>query len=104
MVSVISVKAVFDLRDNSFILSLCDAVVINKLYSLRYGGGNNYNPQPIPDWQKGINSFFKVMENPQPGETSSSNSVEETSGSSLTTGEGSSDFPKNGVVSDNDDS
>ncbi|XP_071513907.1 PCNA-associated factor-like isoform X2 [Panulirus ornatus] len=68
----------------------------------RYAGGNSYNPQPIPEWQKGIDSFFKVVNKPQSGEASGNNSKEETPGSSQST-ESSSDFTKNGMVSDDDD-
>ncbi|XP_045107039.1 PCNA-associated factor-like [Portunus trituberculatus] len=31
----------------------------------KYSGGNSYNPQPVPEWQKGIGSFFKTAEVPQ---------------------------------------
>ncbi|KAK4297121.1 hypothetical protein Pmani_030436 [Petrolisthes manimaculis] len=40
----------------------------------RYGGGNGYNPQPTPEWQKGIGSFFKQKPKPQVEEGSSSKS------------------------------
>merc|ERR1712204_60526 len=32
----------------------------------KYGGGNSYNPQPTPDWQKPLTSFFKRDPNAPP--------------------------------------
>jgi len=28
----------------------------------KYGGGNTYNPQPTPEWQKPLTSFFTRLE------------------------------------------
>lgn len=32
----------------------------------KYGGGNSYNPQPTPDWQKPLTSFFTRDPNAPP--------------------------------------
>jgi len=32
----------------------------------KYGGGNSYNPQPVPGWQKPLTSFFKRDPNAPP--------------------------------------
>ncbi|KAK3857637.1 hypothetical protein Pcinc_036127 [Petrolisthes cinctipes] len=103
------------------------AVTPNK--NNRYGGGNGYNPQPTPEWQKGIGSFFKQKPKPQveEGSSSNSNSNSEDMRNSTSGGgnEGSScgrtspvlmehqeevaqgsdkgNFEKNGMISDDDD-
>nr|XP_045595361.1 PCNA-associated factor-like [Procambarus clarkii]XP_045595362.1 PCNA-associated factor-like [Procambarus clarkii]XP_045595363.1 PCNA-associated factor-like [Procambarus clarkii] len=74
----------------------------------RYSGGNSYNPQPTPEWQKGINTFFKMAPKPQEGESStnsgnSSNSTPVKSESSPSKEGTSSNFAKNGMVSDDED-
>nr|XP_053636914.1 dermokine-like [Cherax quadricarinatus] len=56
----------------------------------RYSGGNAYNPQPIPEWQKGINNFFKAVSKPQDGEGSSSGDGSSSGGGSSSSGGGSS--------------
>ncbi|KAG7164807.1 PCNA-associated factor-like, partial [Homarus americanus] len=53
----------------------------------RYSGGNSYNPQPIPEWQKSITTFFKSTPKPQPGESSGTSS---SSGTSTGTSSGTS--------------
>ncbi|ROT85878.1 PCNA-associated factor [Penaeus vannamei] len=70
----------------------------------KYSGGNSYNPQPTPEWQKGIGSFFKCIPKPQEGEgSSSSSSDKKETKPEVETGEGSSNLSKNGMISDEDD-
>ncbi|XP_063584635.1 PCNA-associated factor-like [Penaeus indicus] len=70
----------------------------------KYSGGNSYNPQPTPEWQKGIGSFFKCVPKPQEGEGSSSSSSErKETKPEAEAGEGSSNFSKNGMISDDDE-
>lgn len=93
-------------------------------FIFRYAGGNTYNPQPTPDWQKDITTFFQAVprpvcegsSQPESGEASgsntggtsvsgdtSSNNEEKHVTASPAKGEGSSGFVKNGMISDDDD-
>merc|ERR1711862_22712 len=71
----------------------------------KYSGGNSVVVQPVPEWQKGINSFFKT----KPSDKSSSNKENDSASPnkespSKADAEGSSSgFAKNGMISDDDE-
>lgn len=60
----------------------------------KFSGGNSYNPQPVPSWQKGISAFLKPAPAPlttgSKQETSSSDFASGSSSSSSECGSGSS--------------
>ncbi|KAB7495416.1 PCNA-associated factor [Armadillidium nasatum] len=68
----------------------------------KYSGGNPYNPQPIPKWQKGISTFFKS------GSSESNDSIQTSSssndnGSPVKQSTSKESLGKNGIISDDDD-
>ncbi|XP_076059341.1 PCNA-associated factor-like [Oratosquilla oratoria] len=50
----------------------------------KYSGGNSHNPQPIPSWQKSVDSFFSQTPKDKPSNAKNEqNDDAQSSGSSI---------------------
>merc|ERR1719369_2766259 len=72
----------------------------------KYQGGNSYNPQPTPNWQKPLTSFFvpDPSRRPPKMQDDQDEQSEEPSNETSSHDRGKGDKPtKNGIISDSDE-